>query len=416
MSGAPALLAAAAGRERFDTTSWLVAGLCAAVAFLDGFDTQSLAPAAKSIADSLGVTMSAFGPIFSASQIGFLVGAFAFGSLGDRFGRKRLLGLAALVFGLSTLATAFADSYGALFLARILAGVGLGGATPNFVALASEFSPQRLRARVVTCLWAAVPLGGMAGAFASALILPRFGWQAIFLLGGATPVAIAAVLFAALPESAEAGAQATRGAASGRLADLFSEGRAASTAWLWLASFMTWTVLIVMSFWTPPLLQRSGWSAPSAAQILALNNAGGVVGTLLLGAALTRLRPQAALAGALVGAAIFLAAMGAAVANPALVAVAALLAGFCASAAGGAMLAVSAAAYPPAARSTGVGWALGVGRIGAVIGPSAAGLLVARAWPVNAIYLAIAAPAVLAAIFVLLLSRTAAFARLQPSA
>ena len=308
------------GPDRFGATSWKVAGLCAGVAFLDGFDTQSLAPAAKSIADSFRIPMSAFGPIFSASQIGFLVGAFAFGPLGDRFGRKRLLGLAAVVFGLSTLATAFTASYEALFLARILAGVGLGGATPNFVALASEFSPQRLRARVVTSLWAAVPLGGMAGAFASALILPRFGWQAIFLLGGAAPVAIAALLFAALPESTEAGARSTRGAATGRLADLFGEGRTASTAWLWLASFMTWTVLIVMSFWTPPLLQRSGWSAPSAAQILALNNAGGVAGTLLLGAALTRLRPQAALVGALVGAAVFLAAMGAAVSSPALVA------------------------------------------------------------------------------------------------
>lgn len=397
------------GPARFDALSWRVVGLCAVVAFLDGFDTQSLAPAAKAIAGELGVQMSAFGPIFSASQIGFLVGALTFGSLGDRFGRKRLLSLAALLFGLATAATVLADSYGALFAARVVAGLGLGGATPNFVALAGEFSPARLRARVVTCLWAAVPFGGMAGAFVASLVLPAFGWRPLFLLGGGAPLVAAVVLMAALPESVEADPH-TKASISGRLASLFGGGRAVGTAWLWAASFLAWTVLVVTAFWAPPLLQRAGWSTPAAAGVLALNNAGGVVGTLLVGATLTRIRPPTALIGALVGTAIFLAGLGLAAGMGWLASAAALLAGFCASAAGGALLAVSAAAYPPEARSTGVGWALGVGRIGAVIGPSAAGLLVAGAWSISEIYLAIAAPALLAAVAVFLLSRTAAFA------
>jgi AAHS family 4-hydroxybenzoate transporter-like MFS transporter len=397
-----------AGPARFDALSWRVVGLCAGVAFLDGFDTQSLAPAAKVIAGELGVRMSAFGPIFSASQIGFLIGALTFGSLGDRFGRKRL-SLAALLFGLATAATVLADSYGALFAARVVAGLGLGGATPNFVALAGEFSPSRLRARVVTCLWAAVPFGGMAGAFVASLVLPAFGWRALFLLGGGAPLVAAAVLMASLPESVEADPH-TKASILGRLASLFGGGRAVSTGWLWVASFLAWTVLVVTAFWTPPLLQRAGWSTPAAAGVLALNNAGGVVGTLVVGATLTRIRPPTALIGALLGTAIFLAGLGLAAGTGWLAAAAALLAGFCASAAGGALLAVSAAAYPPEARSTGVGWALGVGRIGAVIGPSAAGLLVAGAWSISAIYLAIAAPALLAAAAVFLLSRTTAFA------
>jgi AAHS family 4-hydroxybenzoate transporter-like MFS transporter len=211
-----------------------------------------------------------------------------------------------------------------------------------------------------------------------------------------------------MPESRETLGEAAPRAA---VADLFTGGRAPLTVWLWLASFMTWTTLIVMAFWTPPLLQRAGWSASAAATVLAINNAGGVVGTILLGATLTRVRPHHALMLTLLAAAGFLALMGASTGSFAGLAAAAAFAGFFASASGGALLAVSAAAYPAEARATGVGWALGFGRIGAVVGPMAAGLLVTLQWPVPRLYLAIAAPALAAAGLVFLLSRSPAFAR-----
>jgi AAHS family 4-hydroxybenzoate transporter-like MFS transporter len=160
---------------------------CALVAFLDGFDTQAIAPAAPAIARQLGVAPAAMGPTFAASQIGFLIGAFLFGALGDRHGRKRMLLVCTGLFTLGTLGTALAGSMPILLACRLLAGLGLGGASPNFVSLASEFAAPERRARVVTMLWAAVPLGGMAGAFTSGLLLPRAGWHAVFLLGASAP-------------------------------------------------------------------------------------------------------------------------------------------------------------------------------------------------------------------------------------
>ncbi len=384
-----------------------VAGLCGLIALLDGFDTQAIGPAAKAITTTLHVKMQAFGPVFSASQIGFLIGAIVFGALGDKLGRKRVLIAMTALFGLSSLGTALSPSLNWLLALRLLTGLGLGGATPNFVSLACEFAAPRRRASTVTLLWAAVPAGGMVGAFSAALILPTLGWKALFLVGGLLPVVLVPLLIAALPESREAAV-----ARSAPVSELFSQGRALRTALLWLASFMTWTTLIVVAFWTPPLLQRIGWSAPAAATVLALNNAGGVVGALVTAIALARVRPTHALAAVLLCASLAIAAIAFAVHQPALLTAAATLAGFCASAAGGAMLALSSSLYPADARATGVGWALGIGRFGSVIGPSVAGALVARNWSTPSIYLGFAVLPLLAAAFVIALDLAL---RAQPS-
>lgn len=392
---------------------WRVYLLCGLVAFLDGFDTQSVGPAADAMAASIGIDIQAFGPLFSASQIGFLIGAVTFSALGDRFGRKRLLVAGTMLIALSSLGTALAGSYSQLLLIRILAGIGLGGVAPNFISLASEFTPPALRARVVTLLWAAVPIGGMAGSFLSAFTLPRFGWQAIFLLGGAAPLLLVPVLAWLLPESREVqrGGQHDAGPAPrvAPLRTLFGEGRGTATAWLWLACWMTWTVLVVVGVWTPALLQRAGWSVPVAASMLGLLNAGGVAGTVLISAALRYVSPQRALMVALTAAAASIACLGALAQSVAAVAIAATLAGFFSSAVGGSLLALSASLYPERVRATGVGWSMGVARIGAVLGPLGVGVLVGWQWPPASIYGAIAVPGVIAAVSVLLLSRTPTF-------
>lgn len=406
-------LPALSGTVRSTASFARVVTLCSVVAFLDGFDTQAIGPAASSIATQLGVPTSALGAVFSASQIGFLLGALLFGTLGDRYGRKRALAGAIGIFALSTLATAFSGSYALLIACRVLAGFGLGGATPNFVSLAAEYSPPRLRARVVTMMWAAVPLGGTTAAFAGAAIIPTLGWKTMFILGSIAPLLLMPVLLAALPESAETALQMTEaGSAKSppaslrqNVAVLFAPDRVGTTLLLWVASFMTWMTLIAVAFWTPPLLQRAGLSGAAAASALALNNAGGVAGILIVGAALKRVAPQQALVFLYLGAAVFVVAMGSTLSSFALLACVAVLAGVCSSAAAGAILALSANLYPADVRSTGVGWALGFGRIGSIVGPLAAGVLVAREWDVSHIYLALGCPALLAAVVMLLLAR-----------
>ena len=379
-----------------------VFALCALVAFLDGFDTQSIGPAAPALVAALGLKLSDFGSVFSVSQIGFLCGSLVFSAAGDRFGRKKILALSTLIFALASLGTALADTLPQLLAARLLAGLGLGGATPNFVGLVSEFSLPDSRPRRVTLLWAAVPFGGMAGAFASSAALPTLGWQAMFYLGCAAPMLLVPALLTLLPESAEA-AHKEDGVAAVRL---FAEGRALATICLWLASFMTWTLLISVAFWTPALLKSAGFTASAAASVLAFSNAGGVVGTLVLGAAIGR-RPYAALLIAFPASAALIAGIGLLAGQGAFLPVAATaaLAGFFSSAAGGGILAVSSCIYPGAARATGVGWALGFGRIGSIVGPMAVAGLVAHAWPASSIYLALALPAVAATLFVALLAR-----------
>src|SRR5271156_1896169 len=228
-----------------------VVALCALVAFSDGFDTQSIGPAGSAIAAQIGIRLGALGPVFSASQVGFLLGALTFSALGDRTGRKRMLIVATEVFAICTLATALVKTYDALLACRLLTGLGLGGATPNFISLACEFASPSHRARVVTAIWAAVPLGGMTGSFASAAIIPRFGWQAIFVIGCVAPLLLIPVLMATLPESREVCRRArTRLRALDRfkqsaVRELFVHRRTPATLLLWAACLMTWMTLIV---------------------------------------------------------------------------------------------------------------------------------------------------------------------------
>lgn len=136
---------------------------CALVSALDGIDSQSIGVAAPFIADELGVKLADFGPIFSSALVGATIGAASFGPLADRFGRKTLLIAAVLLIGVFTILTVFANSVPTLVTARVLAGLGLGGATPCFIALTSEYTPARLRAALVTLMWSAFPLGGLLG-------------------------------------------------------------------------------------------------------------------------------------------------------------------------------------------------------------------------------------------------------------
>lgn len=393
--------------QRMTALHWRVFFLAVLVAFFDGFDTQALGPAVSSIATTIQIDPSSFGTVFSASQVGFLLGAMLFSTRGDRHGRKRMLVITTTLFAICSLATAMASSLEYMVVVRFLAGIGLGGATPNFISLASEYSPPAHRPRIVTLLWAAVPIGGMAGSFGSAFTLPLWGWPAIFVIGGVMPLLLVPVLIRAMPESCEVGATRQQDRETATISETFAgDGRLMATVWLWLASWMTWTTLIVISSWTPLLLQRLGWSSSGSASVLGVINAGGVVGTLIIGAMLVRVTAIRAYLVALLatGAATML--LGNASGDAVPVLLAAIATGFFASASGGLLLSVSSSIYPPKVRSTGVGWTLGFGRIGAVLGPMMGGALLANAWGTTQIYYLIAVLPLLGALFVWLLSRT----------
>src|ERR1700735_5107847 len=188
--------------------------ICAAVLFLDGFDTQAIGFAAPAVAKEWGPTQGALGPVFSAGLFGLMIGALLFGPLADRIGRKKIIVLSTLAFGIGTLATAFVNDVNTLLVVRLLTGLGLGGAMPNTVALTSEFSPHRRRATMVMVMFVGFSVGAALGGLLAAAIIPQFGWRSVFVVGGAAPLLLApflawrlagSVRFLALTGSADAG-------------------------------------------------------------------------------------------------------------------------------------------------------------------------------------------------------------------
>ena len=151
---------------------------------LDGLDLQSIGLAAPAMIAQLHIAPQVFGLVFSAALAGLALGAFLLGPLADRVGRKRVLVGATFCFGVFTLATAYADDLPELLACRFLTGLGLGGAMPSFISLASEYVPKARRAAVVSLLWAGFPLGGVIGGVLGSWIIPAYGWQSIFLVGG----------------------------------------------------------------------------------------------------------------------------------------------------------------------------------------------------------------------------------------
>src|ERR1700761_5767425 len=175
--------------------------MCATVLFLDGFDTTAIGYVAPVLAREWNVGRAALGAVGSAGLFGLMIGALLFGPLADRIGRKKIIILSTLAFGLGTLVTALADDINTLFVIRLLTGLGLGGAMPNTIALTSEFSPHRRRATLVMVMFCGFSVGAALGGFLAAGLIPHFGWRSVFIVGGAAPLLLVPILAVKLPES-----------------------------------------------------------------------------------------------------------------------------------------------------------------------------------------------------------------------
>ena len=162
--------------------------LCMLAAAIDGYDTQAIGYTAPAIAQAFNLPREVFGPVFSAGLVGAAVGALSFGPLADRFGRKRFMVAAVIIFGVFSLLTAQATTLSEFLAFRFCAGLGLGGAVPSFLALGGEFAPASKRGVFVAIAFAAFPFGGLIGALTSSYVIPHFGWQSVFYIGGAAPL------------------------------------------------------------------------------------------------------------------------------------------------------------------------------------------------------------------------------------
>src|SRR6202165_1439794 len=167
---------------------------CAAVLFLDSFDTQAIGYVAPALAKEWGLSKGSLGPVFSAGLFGLMIGALVFGPLADRIGRRKIIIFSTLAFGIGTLATSVIDDVDGLLAIRFLTGLGLGGAMPNAVAMTSEFSPRRRRATMVMIMFCGFSVGAALGGFLAAALIPLFGWRSGFVVGGRAPLLLGSVL------------------------------------------------------------------------------------------------------------------------------------------------------------------------------------------------------------------------------
>ncbi len=391
--------------ERFmNRTQLLVLTLCGSVLFIDGFDAQAMGFVAPALVQQLHLARSALGPVFSSGLVGIMIGALVFGPLADRLGRKPVLVWCTLLFGLFSLLTATAGSLQGLLLYRLFTGFGLGGAMPNAVALTSEFMPERFRSTAVTVMFVGFAIGAAAGGFVAAGLIPRFGWQSVFVAGGVAPCVIAVFLIAFLPESirflqtgdARPSLIIGHGSKQFIVGQLFDAGRTRMTLLIWVIFFMSLLDLYFLNAWMPTLVHDAGIEIGRAIVLTALFQLGGAVGSLVLGRVLDRFLSFRVLAYAYLTAGVFVFLIGTAGKSVVLLACAILAAGFAVIGGQGGANALAAAFYPTPIRATGVGWALGIGRVGSIIGPLVGGALLSLQQDTRRVFWAAAVPVLIA--------------------
>ncbi|WP_050469587.1 MFS transporter [Herbaspirillum chlorophenolicum] len=409
----------------------LLCGLCL---IIDGFDVQAMGYVAPAIIGDWGVSKASLGPVFGAGLFGMLLGSLVLTPVGDRYGRRPVLIVSTLFFAVCMLATPLVTSIDQLLALRFITGFGLGSIMPNAMALVGEFSPSSSRVTRMMLVSCGFTVGAAVGGFVSAALIPAYGWHAVFWVGGAVPLLLGIAMLFWLPESIQflvlrrrpvdkiarwlnKLAPALAIDASTRIivketkaegmpvAELFREGRAGITLLLWLISFMNLINLYFLSNWLPTLIHDAGYSTGMAVLIGTSLQVGGVVGTLTLGWFINRYGFTKVLGTCFVIACVAIALIGKVAAVPAFLFIAVVVAGFCIVGGQPAVNALAGTYYPTTLRSTGIGWALGIGRIGSVVGPVIGGQLIAMQWSNASLFVAAAVPALISALTVARLHR-----------
>ena len=347
-------------------------GLCLLAAMIEGFDIASMGVAAPKMMPALGLSKPEAGWAFSASLFGLLFGAALAGPLSDRIGRKPVLLASVTVFGLFSLGTAMVHDYAPLLIVRFLTGLGLGGAMPMLIAMASELASPKRRTFIVSSITAGLPMGGALVGLLARTDLAAADWRLIFLVGGALPLVLVIALWVWLPETATRAEAPVKGAA---VDALFGKGRLGATMSLWVSYAAIALVLHLFLNWLPSLLVARGVEGKAAAGISTLFNLGGAAGGVLVGLTIDRLGARWPLAAAVTGLVAVLFALAAPGAGLPVTAVLAFGAGFLIMATQFGLYGVGPQYYAPAVRGTGVGAAIAAGRFGSALGPLLAGQL-----------------------------------------
>ncbi len=404
-----------------------VAFLCMLAQIFDGFDISSIGMAVPALIKAWGLPAPMFANTFVMSSVGIMIGALCSGPAGDRIGRKPVLVASLFVLGLSSLGCSQVTTIPQLVWLRMFTGIGIGMLLPATVALTSDYVPERLRAAVIMVVFTGAPLGGFLGKVLVAKLLPSYGWPMIFWIGGLLPLALIPVLMIWLPESPRflltkgnlsAGARrlldrlgidpaAPAGpvdvAQGNPVAGLFRDGLTVTTILIWIMFFSNLLSMYLISYWMPTVLSLSGLSTPDAVFASSMGDAGPLLSIFLMAPLTTKFGATHVIRVMLFIGIVVIAVMGLA-SLPYLVLLGVIfLIGACTVGSQTGLNGMTGALYPARIRNTGMAWALGVGRLGAIIGPYLGGLLLAEGLPPRQIFLMACVTAAVATLAVICL-------------
>ena len=414
--------------SRFQIGIFVLCGLCL---IMDGFDVQAIGYVAPALTQQWKIAPAVLGTVLSAALYGILFGSILLSMVADKIGRRPVLVGACLIFAVISILTGLAQSVTQMFVLRFLGGVAMGSIMPNAMALVGEYASRRTRVPLMIVVGNGFTAGAAVGGFVAFWLVPRFGWRSVFFFGGAVPLVIGLSMLFLLPESlqflalhgkdrhklakwikriepsAPAGADTQyvvrevkrKGAP---MIKLFRQGLALRTILLWTIYFMNLLNLYFLSSWLPtvatPLVKAAGISGAYALLLATALQIGGVAGSLLLGVLVPRFGFVTVLATFFVTAALCIANIGLPGISVASLFGIVFVAGIGVVGGQSAINALAATLYPTELRSTGVGSGLGIGRIGSIVGPTVAGILLGLHWTPRQLFLAAAVPAMIAAV------------------
>lgn len=405
--------------------------LCMLIVMLDGLDTVMIGFIAPSLSTAWAIPRDALGPVMSGGLLGLAFGALGAGPMSDRFGRKTVMTTAVLFFGVWSLASAFATGVESLTVLRFLTGIGLGASMPNAATLMAEYAPPHRRALMVTVVFCGFTFGAAGGGFVSAWLITAYGWHSVLLLGGVLPILYVPVLIKWLPESARylalkesrrtrlvavlnrlkpgAASDSTRfvshepeRAERSPVRAILSREHAFGTVMLWICYFAGLLTVYLLGNWLPTLIRGIGFTLAEAAVVGALFQAGGTIGSVLIGWQMDRFNPHRALGLTVLAGGLLAWYMGSAAHGFSTICVLAFGMGYCMNGSNTGFCALAAGSYPTSMRATGTSWMLGVGRFGGIAGAMLGASMLHANWSFGEVFMALAVPAVVGAAGVLL--------------
>ncbi|MFP3606461.1 MFS transporter [Paraburkholderia sp. SIMBA_053] len=420
-------------QQTFGRFLFTLVALCFTGIILDGFDISVMGLVAPALRQEWNLSHETLGWILSTALIGQTIGALIGGILSDRFGRKPVMVASVFCIGIWTLATGMADHVPFMIASRFFTGLGLGAIIPSTTALVAEYAPRRMKALLVTLTLCGFTVGAAGGGFLSAFMLPAHGWRPILVIGGVVPVLLGIVLMKALPESLSY--LLSRGKAKQSVTDIverMSRGHSSGfreviirqdevrhksavkivlasqyrtgTMLLCLADFCVLFLIFLFNSWLPTLVKENGgYSLSQSAIATSMFQLGGPVGSLIIGWAMDRWRPNAILTLNFMLAAFSVGAIGQVASHYAIICSLTFVAGFCLGGGSVGLAAFAAEFFPTEARATGTSWMLGLGRLGAILSALTGAAMLTLGWSLSQIFLALVIPALIVSLIMLAL-------------